>query len=179
MGTGLVSRGILKIRQKFGTQKGQTTVEAAYLIPVLFLLFLLLAQPMILLYNHMVMSGAASEGCRLLATRSNAGTYSKEKYEGYIKRRLGSIPPIDIFHAHVGANTWDIQMEGDENSATVTVRITNHLKPLPLLGWGASLLGMSDKNGYIVQNVEASAPTQPAWVFNSGGGPETWTTQWG
>jgi len=163
----------------FQNRAGQTTVEAAYLIPVLFLLLLVLCQPMILLYNHMIMNGAASEACRLLATKTIVGAYSEEKYEAYIKRRLAAIPPIDIFHAHVGAKTWDIQMEGDENSSTVTVRITNRLKPLPLLGWAANLLNMCDKDGYIVQSVEVSFPTQPDWVWDNGsGGPSQWTTQW-
>ncbi|MCL1891429.1 MAG: pilus assembly protein [Coriobacteriia bacterium] len=160
--------------------EGQTTVEAAYLIPVLFLLLLLLCQPMILLYNQMIMSNAASEGCRLLATKAATGAYSNDKYEGYIKRRLASIPPVDIFHAHVGAKTWEINMNGDENAATVSVRIVNRVKPLPILGWGAELAGMCDGNGYLTQTVEVSMPTQPAWVWNnSEGGPAEWTTQWG
>jgi len=127
----------------------------------------------------MIMNGAAAEGCRLLATRTSVGSYSDDKYEGYIKRRLAAIPPIDIFHAHVGAKPWDISMEGDENSSTVTVRIVNHVKPLPLLGWGASLTGMSNANGYLVQTVEISSPSQPAWVGSDGTGPAEWTTQWG
>ena len=162
----------------FRCAAGQTTVEAAYLIPVLFLLLLLLCQPMILLYNHMVMSSAASEGCRLLATRTNMGTYTDEKYEAYIQRRLAAIPPIDIFHPHVGAKPWDIKMEGQDTSPTVTVRIINRVKPLPLLGWGAQLLNMCDKDGYIVQTVEITMPTQPEWVWNRGDGPLQWTTEW-
>ena len=173
-----MNTALTQTRRFFQNCAGQTTVEAAYLVPILFLLLLMLCQPMILLYNHMVMSGAAAEGCRLLATKTIVGTYSEEKYEGYIKRRLAAIPPVDIFHAHVGVKTWDIQMEGDENSPTVTVRITNRLKSLPLLGWAAGLLGMCDENGYIVQTVEVSAPTQPDWVWNNGsGGPAQWTTQ--
>ena len=170
---------IMKAQNALRGSAGQTTVEAAFLIPVLFLLLLLLCQPMILLYNHMVMNSAASEACRLLATRTNMGVFSDDKYEGYIKRRLASIPPIDIFHAHVGAKPWEISMEGDENSPMVTVRIINRLKPLPLLGWGAELIGMCDADGYIVQTVEVSMPTQPEWVWsNSSGGPAQWTTQW-
>ena len=75
------------IQQVIRKRDGQTTVEAAYLIPLLFLLFLLLCQPIILLYNHMIMNGAAAEGCRLLATRTSVGSYSDDKYEGYIKRQ--------------------------------------------------------------------------------------------
>ena len=47
---------------------GQTTVEAAFGLPIVFLLVLLLAQPGIVLYDRMVMASAASEACRLLAT---------------------------------------------------------------------------------------------------------------
>ncbi|MDR0888875.1 MAG: pilus assembly protein, partial [Coriobacteriales bacterium] len=92
--------------------RGQTTVEAAYLIPVLFLLLLLLCQPIIMLYTRMVMENAAGEACRLVATRTDMGAYTYEKYERYVKRRLAAIPPIDIFHAHVGAKTWDIELNG-------------------------------------------------------------------
>ncbi|MDR3037655.1 MAG: pilus assembly protein [Coriobacteriales bacterium] len=160
-------------------RRGQTTVEAAFLIPVLFLLLLLLCQPMILLYNHMVMQNAAAEGCRLLATKTAQGVYSDEKYEGYIKRRLAAIPPIDIFHAHTGAKTWDIQMTGDESSEQVSVRIVNKARPLPLLGWGSNLLGMTDAEGFLTQTVEVSLPTQPAWVWSGdAGGPADWVQQW-
>ena len=47
-------------------------MEAAVLIPVLFTALLLLLQPGILLYDRMVMQGAAAEGCRLLATKTAA-----------------------------------------------------------------------------------------------------------
>jgi hypothetical protein len=158
---------------------GQATVEAAYLIPLVFLLILLLCQPVILLYNRMVMENAAAEGCRLLATRTTMGAYSQDKYEGEIKRRLAAIPPVDIFHAHVGNKTWDIALSGDENSQSVSIRITNKLRPLPLLGWGSQLLGMCDAQGYLTQEVEATLPTQPGWVWNnSGGGPADWVRQW-
>ena len=49
-------------------ERGQATVEAAFGIPIVFLLVLLLAQPGIVLYDRMVMASAASEACRLLAT---------------------------------------------------------------------------------------------------------------
>ncbi|MDR2492878.1 MAG: pilus assembly protein [Coriobacteriales bacterium] len=158
---------------------GQTTVEAAFCIPLLFLLLLLLVQPMIMLYNHMIMQNAAAEGCRLLATKTTAGAYSQDKYEGYIKRRLAAIPPVDVFHAHTNGRDWEITTDGDETSRVVTVRVVNRLAPLPLLGWAAGLVGMCDEEGLIVQEVEVSMPTQPSWVWdNSGGGPQEWTTQW-
>lgn len=150
-------------------KSGQATVEAAYLIPILLLLVLLLIQPMILLYNRMVMENAAAEGCRLLATASSQGAYSNEKYEGYIKRRLASIPPVDIFHVHAEGCTWEVSLEGDESSGEVSVHITNAVKPLPLIGWGANLLNMTDAKGNFVQEVRVTMPTQPSWVAGSGG----------
>jgi len=164
----LVSKRLLR-------KEGQTTVEAAFLIPVLLLLILLLVQPMILLYNRMVMENAAAEGCRLLATATTSGSYSQEKYEGYIQRRLAAIPPVDIFHVHSGACTWVITLEGDEYSSEVSVSIENQARPLPLIGWGASLLGMTNANNNFVQKVTVSMPTQPNWVDASGGNdPEGW-----
>lgn len=165
----------MKHREKLNTQAGQTTVEAAYLIPVLLLLILLLTQPIILLYNRMVMDNAAAEGCRLLATATAQGAYSTAKYEGYIKRRLASIPPVDIFHVHNSGCSWEITLEGDESSSEVSVHIINRVKPLPLLGWGADFLGMTDANNNLVQETRVTMPTQPAWVAESGGNtPDDW-----
>jgi hypothetical protein len=149
------------------------------MIPTLFLLLLLLLQPGILLYNRMVMQNAAAEGCRLLSTRVDIADYSGDKYHGYIKRRLSSIPPIDIFHAHVGSDTWNIELIGGEDSNEVTVRITNKLKPLPLLDLGAAVMNLTDADGFLTQVVEVTMPTQPEWVWNnSSGGPAEWASQW-
>jgi hypothetical protein len=149
------------------------------LIPIFFLLLLLLCQPAILLYNRMVMENAANEGCRLLVTKTQQGEYSDDKYEGFIKRRLAAIPPLDIFHVQRGQRPWEIVQEGDEQSIVVSVRIVNKLKPLPLLGWGTKLLGMCDEQGYLTQEVVARGLTQPEWVFESGtGSPQDWVRQW-
>jgi hypothetical protein len=161
------------------SRRGQGTVEAAFLLPVLFLLLLMLCQPMILLYNRVVMENAANEGCRLLATKTQQGSYSDDKYEGYIERRLAAIPPIDIFHVSGESRSWEIWQAGNENTALVSVRIVNRLKPLPLIGWGAELLGMCDEQGYLTQEVEARGLTQPEWVFDSNAGtPQDWVRQW-
>ncbi|MDR2671938.1 MAG: pilus assembly protein [Coriobacteriales bacterium] len=140
--------------------RGQATVEAAYLIPLLMLLLLMMTQPVIMLYNRMVMENAATEACRLLATSTSQGAYSPEKYQAYVKRRLAAIPPVDIFHAHVGSDSWDISLTGDESTVEVRVRIVNKLRPLPLLGWGAQLLGLCDSQGFLTQEVVATMPTQ-------------------
>ncbi|MCL2632712.1 MAG: pilus assembly protein, partial [Coriobacteriia bacterium] len=134
--------------------------------------------PTILLYNRMVMENAAAEACRLLATKTSFGNHSNDKYHGYILRRLASIPPIDIFHVSTGETGWTIEFTGDENSGTVSVTITNRVRPLPIIGWGAELLGMLE-DGLLVQTVEVTMPTQPAWAQDAEvGSPGSWTEQW-
>ena len=103
----------------------------------------MLCQPIVLLYNNMVMQEAAAEGCRLLMTQTvtGSGSYAEDKYRGYIERRLGPIPPLSIFHLHEGACSYVIGMKGNELSDVVSVSITNKVRLLPLLGIGAELSG--------------------------------------
>lgn len=114
-----------------GRKCGQATVEAALVLPVLFLVILLLVQPAIVLYVRGVMSAAAHETCRLIAT-APAGVRSGA-FEGFTRRRLGSIPPIPLFHEHDPCS-YVIDLSGDESSGIVTVRIENTMRPLPLIG---------------------------------------------
>jgi len=160
-------------------QKGQATLEAAFLIPIVFVLLLLLIQPGILLYNRMVMQAAASEGCRLLATKTDVAGSSDEKCEAYILRRLGSIPPQENFHIHDGGCAWEIEMVGNESSLEVEVTIKNKAKLLPLLDRGARLIGISDSSGQYAQEVTVRMPTQPSWVVGSklGLNPQGWVQE--
>lgn len=84
--------GVLRGRlsSSCGFFPGQSTVEGAFLIPVILLMMMLLIQPGILLYNRVVMQSAASEGCRLISMRPSGD--SPDAYEGYVIRRLGSVP---------------------------------------------------------------------------------------
>lgn len=66
-------------------ESGQATVEAAFLLPVLFVWLLLLMQPGILLYDRLVMQAAASEGCRLLATKTAAAGDMAESCEAFVR----------------------------------------------------------------------------------------------
>ena len=81
------SRGRVPCRT--GRDEGQATVEAAVLIPALFTALLLLLQPGILLYDRMVMQGAAAEGCRLLATKTAALGDMDGSCEAFVRHRLG------------------------------------------------------------------------------------------
>lgn len=160
--------------------RGQATVEAAYLIPVVFLLLLLLIQPGILLYDRMVMESAAAEGCRLLATKTESLGSSDEACEAYIKRRLGAIPPQDQFHIHGGGCSWEIETNGGESSGYAEVTIRNKVKLLPLLDVGGTLLGLTGATGELSLETTVRMQVQPDWVGSSefGYNPPAWVEKW-
>ncbi len=104
---------------------------------------LLLLQPGILLYDRMVMEGAAAEACRLLATKTAAQGDMDGSCEAYVRRRLGAVPPHDCFHVHPEAARGTSASRATKRSQTVRVSIATEVRPLPLLDTGASLLGMT------------------------------------
>ena len=65
-------------------ERGQATVEAAFLIPVLFTVLLLSVQPGMVLYDRMVMRAAASDACRLAAAKTDAVGDSSQAVEAAI-----------------------------------------------------------------------------------------------
>ena len=133
--------------ERIREERGQGTVEAAFVIPILFLLLLMLMQPGIVLYDRMVMKGAASEACRLLATGSGEYGGAGSSCEAFVRHRLAAVPQHDCFHVHGGGCSWRIESTGGEDSGMVTVRIANELKPLPLVGIGMSLVGATNGSG--------------------------------
>lgn len=161
------------IHHLWNSLRGQATVEAACGIPILFILLLLLVQPGIIFYDRIVMEGAAAEGCRMLSTHTSANV-SHARIEQLIRRRLGAVPSMDLFHVHKGGCSWDIQLQGDESSSQVSVSISNKIRLLPVLDVGASLLGAADAGGHIQLQVERSATTQPNWVLSQGVNPSAW-----
>lgn len=154
-------------------ERGQSTVEAAFALPIVLLAVLLLLQPGILLYDQMVMANAAAEGCRFLAT-SEPG----DAVEDFIRRRLGAVPEQDLFHVHGGGCTWRIEMEGGQTAPEAKVSIATEVRPVPLLDYGARLLGLVNGNGNFEVRVEASMPAQPAWAAQSSLGldPAAWVS---
>ncbi len=157
---------------------GQTSVEAAFLIPILLGGVLLLVQPGIILYDRTVMQAAAAEACRLLATSND--TSEGGLCDSYIKRRLGAIPPHDLFHVHKEGCTWEIALEGNEATNEVSVTISTALRPLPLIDFAGKTLGFVDETGYIYITVSASMPTQPTWITNNStqSSPTEWVGSW-
>lgn len=152
----------------------QATVEGAFLIPVILLMLMLLIQPGILLYDRMVMNAAASEGCRLIATQGADAVPAA--CEGYVKRRLGSVPQQENFHVHEGGCSWVIEFEGNENAEEVGVSIENQVKPLPFFDFGSRALGLVNENGNFEQKVTVSAVSKSPWVAGckQGINPEVW-----
>ena len=170
MRLGLQGQGLL------GDSKGQATVEGAFVIPVLFLAFLLLIQPGILLYDRIVMEAAAADACRMLMTRTADGDVDAESYEEAVRRHLGAIPQQENFHCHEAGCSWRIELSGDEHSEQVSVRIATRVQLLPLLGGGAALLGIADESGCMELAVSRSASVYDDWVASSvlGIDPSAW-----
>ena len=145
---------------------------------MLFLSLLILLQPALLLYDRIVMEGAASRAARLAATASPAAV-ERGAVEEIARTYLGAIPPVGIFHVHEGGCSYEITVLGDESSEEVTVDIVNKVDPLPLIGIGAAGLGLTDGSGRFTVEVSATEPTQPDWVWDSGAGaPGDWAGRW-
>ena len=72
---------MMKWHEKWRGGAGQSTIEAAFLIPVIFVCLLVLIQPAILLVNKLVMEAAAYEGCRYALTCVETGR-SEERRVG-------------------------------------------------------------------------------------------------
>lgn len=158
-------------------ERGQATVEAAFAVPVLMVLVLMLVQPGIILYDRIVMEGAAAAGCRLLATLPESDA---ELCEDFVMRRLGAVPPHDFFHVHGGGCSWEVELSGSEASSKVEITISTEVKPLPLIGFAAVLMGAGNDEGNLVVEVTSAMSTQPAWALESRGSsnPAEWVGAW-
>ena len=166
--------------EKTADERGQGKVEAAVVIPVLFLLILLLLQPGIVLYDRLIMRSAAAEACRVLATGTDAYGDMQASCEAFVRHRLSAVPQHDCFHVHGGQCSWDIELLGGESSDAVTVRIGNELRPLPLFDAAATLLGMTNGSGNLEIEEKVTMSAQPAWVAGSTAGlaPAEWIGAW-
>ena len=170
-------KAIARATRRLSDRSGQSTVEAAFLLPVLLGGVLLLVQPGILLYDRIVMQAAAAEGCRLLATSSD--TAAGGLCEEYIRRRLGAVPPHECFHVHEGGCSWEITFTGNESSSEVGVTIATAVRPLPLIDFMGRAMGFTDDAGNLRVEVSASMPTQPSWAIAAAEGqPSSWPGAW-
>ncbi len=155
---------------RFCSESGQSTVEAAVLLPVLLIVFGLLLQPSVLLYNRCIMNAAAAEGCRLVATNTGGDATIR----AYVERRLEAIPKIPIFHI---GDDWGINWSRSSDG-TANVIIENHADPLPLFGILAGLTSTIGDDGGIVQRVDVSCSSIPGWIGGQGYDPSRWIGAW-
>ena len=158
---------------------GQASVEAAFLIPLLLLTLLLLIQPAILLYTYLVMQSAAAEACRIVSTETLL-EQNADAVERYTMRRLAAVPQQDNFHVHEPACSWDITYQGNDTTATVSVQITNQVRPLPLFDFGFAALGLLNEQGDLQLSVSHQLRTKSEWVMNNEWGidPQRWVERW-
>lgn len=145
---------------------GQSSVEAAILLPILLILFAVLLQPVCILYTRTVMSEAASEAARLYGTSTDV-----HQCKSYVQRRLSAIPEIPLFHVS-GREDWNIELQKDDQE--VYVKITGHMHPLPPVGWLLSLAGKNDGQGYVV-STRVQEKIRPKWL---GGSYAEWIHMW-
>lgn len=170
---------VSRVCEMLRSSKGQATVEAALALPVVFVLVLMLVQPGIVLYDRVVMSWAAAEGCRALIT-SNGSAEDERVAEDYVRRRLSAVPQQELFHVHEGTCTWGIELTGSSATDEVSVSVSTELRPLPLLDAAAALAGAVNERGNMVVKVEVSMPTQPSWLVGAGmgSGAGSWVGAW-
>ena len=150
---------------------GQSTVEAAVLLPTLMLLMGILMQPAFILYTRMVMRSAAGECARILITASKD---DEDAYRRFVLRRLEAVPDAAPFHVG-GRDGWEVTLGFDEDGSTVSVDIVGRLRPLPLLGVFTVPLGERDGD-LLVLRTHVSERLRPAWF---GGSYGSWQKMWG
>lgn len=145
---------------------GQSSIEAALLLPTLLIIIALLVEPICLLYTKSIMNAACSEGLRVAATSSDT-----QLIESYIRRRLKAVPEVPLFHIG-GEHDWSIDI--DCNSKTAKIDLKGHASPLPPIGWCLSLIGQTDGRGIVLQS-SLSMQTRPEWIEGS---YDDWITFW-
>ncbi len=139
--------------------EGQASVEAAVLIPSVFFVLALLAQPACLLYTRSVMSGAAADAARLAATSSDTGAV-----EAFVRRRLRAVPEVGVFHEG-GEEDWSVSIEG-AGGGTARVKVSGHARPLPLMAAISGALLGADGSGVVLE-AESEVDARAGWVEGS------------
>lgn len=154
----------------FHREHGQTLVEAAFLLPLVFFMFGLLLQPALLLYCRCVMDGAAAETCRLIAT----GTCGEDAAKAFALRRLAALPSLDVFHSQ--GCEWDLELDAS-GDGDARVSITGHVKLFPLVGISASTLTEAAGDGCGAISCEATSSLRPGWLGQDQVDAEGWVSR--
>lgn len=154
-------------------KKGQASVEAALVLPILLLALAILLQPIFVLYTRAVMHEAAAEGVRVLMSYEGSGAVSQESVHSYIQRRLSAVPNIAAFHTG-GLEGWLIAFEGSGSTQKVSVKVEGCFRPLPILGIVASMLG-EVRGNEVVLTVQVDQFAHPSWLQDT---YSTWVSEW-
>lgn len=149
-------------------RQGQSTVEAAALLPIIFMLCALLLQPIILSFSLSVMQRTAAETARVAATDID-GSY--KDCQGFALRRLEALPHLDMFHTG-DESDWVIEISRDEHE--VEVSITGHVTPLPLWKEFLETFHEKDERGLILR-AHIKQAYQSSWL---GGSYDEWMRIW-
>ena len=159
--------------RRWRNREGQSTVEAAFLIPVVFVCLLVLIQPSILLVNRLTMESAAYEGCRYALTCVE-GEGDGDAVKLFVERRLRIFPRTKVVHCP----PWDIEVMRDYENHEVTIRISHALEPLPLIGSEILLWNGRQADGLYHQEVEVTKKLRGNWMSGRSEDPSGWIERW-
>ena len=144
------------------TNKAQSTIEAAFLLPVVMLIFLLILQPICILYTKSIMESAVSGAIRILMTWDESREPAEVGIRSYILRRLHAVPEISLFHEG-GEQDWNIEINGSETSKNVSITIMGHVRPIPLLKLPAKVFCRVSNDGCIELVSKIDIQNKPSW----------------
>ena len=164
---------MMKWHEKWRGGAGQSTIEAAFLIPVIFVCLLVLIQPAILLVNKLVMEAAAYEGCRYALTCVETGEEG-DGVKSFVERRLRIFPRTRVIHCP----PWDIEVTRDYVEHEATVRISHVLEPLPLIGSEVLLWSDGYVDGLYHQEVKVTRKLRGDWMSGRAEDPSVWVERW-
>ncbi len=152
-------------------ERGQSSVEAALLLPSLLIVFAVLLEPTCILYTRAVMAETASELCRILVTRRSDITDAQ--LLAFARRRLAAVPETAPFHGG-GEGDWSVETTGGEGDASVAVTVRGHVPLLPLFSLVGRALGVVGEEGLLL-TVTSEERLRPEWLE---GGYDDWVSMW-
>ena len=154
---------------------GQATVEAAFLIPIMCVLLLILLQPALLMLDRLVIEMTINDVYRFVLTSNTCPHFSGEysEAEQYALKRLEAIPDVSILHV----GDWDIDVTGDEMTDSAYVSISHRLSPLPLIGAGLRFIGSLDGDGLLTQSVTSTRVLHGGFECSIGLDPSEWVSR--
>lgn len=162
--TNILVRGKMRF---FFEKQAQSSVEAAFIIPVCAVLLLCLLQTLCLFYTKAIMYSASQQAIRALQTTTDTGAV-----QAFVKRRLAMVPEVSLFH-NGGMQDWIVDCAKSEaHLCQITIR--GHAKPLPLFYGALRLFVDADEKGIVLEE-KTSSRVRPQWLE---GDYEAWVSLW-